>query len=91
MTMRLYVGEQRTLQFAISDSRHEDFMISQAHFKVTLGDDVIDSGLMDIEGEILSFTFAPKRKGVYRIVIQYTIGLDVMKDRYDIEVFDDNL
>ena len=91
MTMRLVVGEARTLEFVISDSRHEEFQISQAYFRITKGSDIIDSGLMNIEENVISFRFAPQTPGIYRLLVQYTIGTDIMKDKYDIEVVNDNL
>ena len=90
MTMRLIVGEARTLEFNISDSRHEEFEISQAFFRVSLDSDLIDSGLMNVDGKTISFRFAPSKAGIYKIMIQYTIGVDIMKDRYDIEVIEDS-
>ena len=91
MTMRLIVGEARTLEFIISDTRHEEFQISQAFFRVSKGSALIDSGLMNIEDKTISFRFTPKTPGLYRLMIQYTIGVDIMKDKYDVEVVDDNL
>ena len=89
--MRLIVGEARTLEFVISDSRHEEFQISQAYFRVSLDSDLTDSGLMNIDGNTISFRFAPSKPGLYKVMIQYTIGVDIMKDKYDIEVVDDSL
>lgn len=89
--MKLYVGERRTLEFVVSDSRHEEFSISQANYKITLGDDLVDSGVMVIRDKTLSCVFAPTRKGSHRITVQYTIGLDTMIDMYYVEVSDDNL
>lgn len=93
MTFRLYTGESRLMEFVISDSRHESFSISQAYYQVYLGDDLVDSGVMDIDSDTstISFRFSPENTGIYRATIQYIIGQDTMKERYDIEVVDVNL
>ena len=85
------MGEARTLEFVISDSRHEEFQISQAFYRVSLDSDLTDSGLMNVDGDTISFRFVPSKPGLYTIMIQYTIGVDIMKDKYNVEVVDDSL
>lgn len=93
MTHRLFTGESRLIEFSISDTRHESITISSAYYRVLQGDTLVDSGIMDVDSDtnVISFRFNPDTAGVYRVVIQYTIGLDTMKDKYDIEVVDADL
>ena len=86
MNQRLYTGEVRMIKFQITDSRSEPFTIGEAYYKVMLGSELIDSGLMDVDGDELSFMFSPTKAGPHTIMIKYVIGNEIMKDRYILEV-----
>lgn len=86
MTQKLYTGEVRMVRFEITDTKDEPFTIGEAYYKVMLGSELVDSGLMDVEDNQLSFMFSPTKAGLHIIMIKYVIGNEVMKDRYPVEV-----
>ncbi len=86
MTTRLYTGESRTIEFSVTDSKDEEFTIGEAYYTVMLGSEVVDSGLMDVEGHTMTMRLSPTRAGLHTIQLKYVIGSDIMKDRYLVEV-----
>lgn len=86
MTTRMYTGESRMIEFTVTDTRGEDFTIGEAYYTVTAGAEMVDSGLMEVDGHQLSFRLAPTKVGIHTITLKYVIGSDIMKDKYLIEV-----
>ena len=86
MTTRLYTGESRTIEFSVTDSKDEEFTIGEAYYTVMLGSEVVDSGLMDVEGHTMTMRLSPTRAGLHTIQLKYVVGSDIMKDRYLVEV-----
>ncbi len=86
MTTRLYTGESRTMEFTVSDSKNEEFTIGEAYYTIMLGSEVIDSGLMEVEGHTMTLRMSPTKVGLHTIQLKYIIGSDIMKDRFLVEV-----
>lgn len=86
MTTRMYVGESRTIEFTVSDTRGEAFSIGESRYKISKDGEVYTAGLLDIDESTLSMRFQPTEAGLYTLMLEYVIGSDIMRDKYLVEV-----
>lgn len=87
--VKVFVGERRTLRFTIENVEGKDFSITNAQYTVKRDDVVESSGMMVINDHEMSFLFTPKNTGVHTIILQYTIGVDVLKGKFIVDVVDE--
>lgn len=87
--VKVFVGERRTLRFTVENIEGKDFSISNAQYTVKLDDAIESSGMMVINDHEMSFLFAPKSAGVHTIILQYTVGVDVLKGKFIVDVVDE--
>lgn len=72
--IRYILGESRELEFEVTHSNGEEFIIRKAEYSITLDGQTVESGRMTIDGHRLSVVFTPESKGMHKLVFFYTVA-----------------
>lgn len=84
--IKFLLGESRPLEFEITHQDGLEFIINKATYSVYKGNELIETGDMDICDHIVSHVFTPQDRGYYLFELSYTIGPTTRVARYHINV-----
>lgn len=86
--LRMMSGEARVVRVLVEAAEGDAFVISAASVEVfdERTNEVVDSGLAEIDGDRLSYLFRPPAPGVYTLVFTVHVGPQVIKHKETVRV-----
>lgn len=80
-------GEIRRVGIEVFNNIKQDFIIDTADYELfNERGDLLDSGLLTINGHVLTTLFFANESGKYRFSFRYTIGVERLIDNIYIQV-----
>lgn len=86
--LRMMMGEARVVRVRVEAADGEEFVISSASVEVfdERTNELVESGLADIDGDRVNYLFSPPGPGVYTLVFTMQVGPQVIKHRESVRV-----
>lgn len=87
MIERFILGENKRIKIKIVATDRKPFTITTASYELYFNEYTLEeSGVCDVEQNLITTKINPKKNGVYTLIVTYVIGDETLKESLQIEV-----
>lgn len=86
MEVRFILGEDKYVKLKIYSQKNEQFVIEDATYELTMGNEVVEEGSASIDGHYISVKLCPKKTGFHMLTITYNVADTVRKVKVKVDV-----